>query len=61
MKILYLLFTFPFLAFLSEPGNAQPECLRQGGMCRPRPCPYVSLGHLDCQMGQMCCIRKPRK
>nr|AGF25389.1 beta-defensin-like protein [Bothrops leucurus] len=59
MKILYLLFTFLFLAFLSEPGNAQRRCRQKGGMCLPGPCPpgYVSLGQQDCRRGQMCCIR----
>nr|AGF25391.1 beta-defensin-like protein [Bothrops matogrossensis] len=60
MKILYLLFTFLFLAFLSEPGNAQRRCRQRRGICRPRPCPpeNFSLGRLDCQMGQMCCRRR---
>nr|AGF25392.1 beta-defensin-like protein [Bothrops neuwiedi] len=59
MKILYLLFTFLFLAFLSEPGNAQPECCQEGGICHSKQCPlgYSSLGRLDCQLGQRCCIR----
>nr|AGF25386.1 beta-defensin-like protein [Bothrops jararaca] len=63
MKILYLLFTFLFLAFLSEPGNAQEECLQQGGFCRLIRCPfgYDSPEQQDCRKGQRCCIRKPRK
>nr|AGF25383.1 beta-defensin-like protein [Bothrops atrox] len=57
MKILYLLFTFLFLAFLSEPGNAQRECYWQRGFCRSKGCPfgYDSLGRLDCPLGYVCC------
>nr|AGF25387.1 beta-defensin-like protein [Bothrops jararaca] len=60
MKILYLLFTFLFLAFLSEPGNAQVRCRRLGGICILSRCPlrYDSLGQQDCLKGQKCCRRR---
>ncbi|KAG8147756.1 hypothetical protein E2320_001419 [Naja naja] len=59
MKILYLLFAFIFLAFLSEPGNAQPRCRRLGGRCFQRRCPPISInvGGQDCRMGFICCLR----
>nr|BAN89440.1 crotasin-like_protein [Ovophis okinavensis] len=59
MKILYLLFAFLFLAFLSEPGNAQGQCYRPGGLCLSDPCPsgHLDLGQVDCQPGQKCCRR----
>ncbi|XP_015680255.1 crotasin-like [Protobothrops mucrosquamatus] len=61
MKILYLLFTFLFLAFLSEPGNAQPpECRNIGGQCYQSRCPdgKNNNGWKDCEWGQLCCNRK---
>ncbi|KAK9405227.1 beta-defensin-like [Crotalus adamanteus] len=59
MKILYLLFAFLFLAFLSEPGNAQRLCLRRGGLCFPNPCPHGhhDFGQLDCGREWKCCIQ----
>ncbi|KAK9405202.1 beta-defensin-like [Crotalus adamanteus] len=59
MKILYLLFAFLFLAFLSEPGDAQPRCLHRGGLCFPNRCPprYVDLKQLDCSPQRKCCRR----
>ncbi|KAK9405203.1 beta-defensin-like [Crotalus adamanteus] len=63
MKILYLLFTFLFLAFLSEPGNAQRLCLRRGGHCFGYQCPggFLDLGQLDCPRQFTCCKRTRRK
>ncbi|KAK9405151.1 beta-defensin-like [Crotalus adamanteus] len=57
MKILYLLFAFLFLAFLSERGNAQRRCRRLGGCCHFRRCPSetFNLGQLDCGLLQKCC------
>ncbi|XP_039220077.1 myotoxin-1-like [Crotalus tigris] len=57
MKILYLLFAFLFLAFLSEPGNAQPRCRRLGGKCFRKRCPpkHVYLGRQDCWQRRRCC------
>ncbi|KAG8123032.1 hypothetical protein E2320_018381 [Naja naja] len=57
MKILYFLFAFLFLAFLSEPGNAHHLCGSQGGRChqyrcRPR---HDDLGQRDCPWRWKCC------
>ncbi|XP_060548147.1 crotamine-like [Pantherophis guttatus] len=56
MKIIYLLFAFLFLAFLSEPGNAQPVCYSRRGSCL-HVClpPSVDLHRLDCRHGWTCC------
>nr|AGF25395.1 beta-defensin-like protein [Lachesis muta] len=60
MKILYLLFPFLFLAFLSEPGNAQGQCHQQRGRCFLHQCPlsHYFLGRLDCGPGRRCCRRR---
>ncbi|KAG8127320.1 hypothetical protein E2320_014249 [Naja naja] len=57
MKILYLLFAFLFLAFLSEPGNAQRRCHSLRGRCHYRHCRgnTISIGIQDCQQGFLCC------
>ncbi|KAK9405256.1 beta-defensin-like [Crotalus adamanteus] len=57
MKILYLLFAFLFLAFLSEPGDAQPRCNQVGGFCRPVRCPRTSEIEKDCGLRWKCCKR----
>ncbi|KAK9405150.1 beta-defensin-like [Crotalus adamanteus] len=59
MKILYLLFTFLFLAFLSEPGNAHQQCRRVGGHCFRKLCPprHRYLGQQDCGPRRRCCRR----
>ncbi|KAK9405255.1 beta-defensin-like [Crotalus adamanteus] len=58
MKILYLLFAFLFLAFLSEPGNAQRQCFNLQGSCR-FICPLgtTNSGEQDCEPLLSCCIR----
>uniref|UniRef100_A0A182C5S4 Defensin n=1 Tax=Phalotris mertensi TaxID=1260334 RepID=A0A182C5S4_9SAUR len=60
MKILYLLFALLFLAFLSEPGNAQPRCHSQGGRCYFLLCPWNTIDHgqLDCPGTRICCEPK---
>nr|AGF25394.1 beta-defensin-like protein [Lachesis muta] len=56
MKILYLLFPFLFLAFLSEPGNAQEWCRGLGGFCSFYQCrPGHDLGPQDCWPERRCC------
>nr|QIM55390.1 beta defensin-like protein [Sistrurus miliarius] len=59
MKILYLLSAFLFLAFLSEPGNAQPRCHGVSGFCRPDHCPpgTTDIRQQDCPWGQSCCVK----
>nr|QIM55387.1 beta defensin-like protein [Sistrurus miliarius]QIM55388.1 beta defensin-like protein [Sistrurus miliarius]QIM55389.1 beta defensin-like protein [Sistrurus miliarius] len=59
MKILYLLFAFLFLAFLSEPGNARGQCRRLEGRCFRRRCPlrHVDLKLQDCGPRRRCCRR----
>ncbi|KAK9405289.1 beta-defensin-like [Crotalus adamanteus] len=63
MKILYLLFAFLFLAFLSEPGNAQRRCRRLGGRCHFRRCPFETfdIGKQDCGLLQKCCRQESGK
>ncbi|KAK9405258.1 beta-defensin-like [Crotalus adamanteus] len=60
MKILYLLSAFLFLAFLSEPGNAQRQCFQVGGFCRLGRCPFdtSNIGKLGCPGRFMCCKSK---
>nr|AEU60009.1 crotamine 1 [Crotalus oreganus helleri] len=59
MKILYLLFAFLFLAFLSEPGNAYKRCHKKGGHCFPKEkiCipPSSDFGKMDCRWKWKCC------
>ncbi|KAK9412215.1 Cts-p2: Crotasin [Crotalus adamanteus] len=58
MKILYLLFAFLFLAFLSEPGNADHKCRDAGGMCSLTMCVTgTDLGQQDCVSQLRCCKR----
>nr|APZ74626.1 beta-defensin-like protein [Phalotris mertensi]APZ74627.1 beta-defensin-like protein [Phalotris mertensi]APZ74628.1 beta-defensin-like protein [Phalotris mertensi]APZ74630.1 beta-defensin-like protein [Phalotris mertensi]APZ74631.1 beta-defensin-like protein [Phalotris mertensi] len=58
MKILYLLFALLFLAFLSQPGNAQPRCHSRGGRCYSPRCPINTKCHgkMDCPRGSICCV-----
>uniref|UniRef100_A0A182C5X6 Defensin n=2 Tax=Phalotris mertensi TaxID=1260334 RepID=A0A182C5X6_9SAUR len=60
MKILYLLFALLFLAFLSEPGNAQRICLGGRGFCHSTPCPRstIDYGKKDCWGSLRCCEPK---
>nr|AEY69048.1 crotamine-like precursor [Thamnodynastes strigatus]AEY69049.1 crotamine-like precursor [Thamnodynastes strigatus]APZ74619.1 beta-defensin-like protein [Thamnodynastes strigatus]APZ74621.1 beta-defensin-like protein [Thamnodynastes strigatus]APZ74622.1 beta-defensin-like protein [Thamnodynastes strigatus] len=57
MKILYLLFALLFLAFLSEPGNAQDLCHNLGGRCFRNRCSWSLRNHggQDCPWGSVCC------
>nr|Q6HAA2.1 RecName: Full=Crotasin; Flags: Precursor [Crotalus durissus terrificus]AAT47437.1 crotasin [Crotalus durissus terrificus] len=63
MKILYLLSAFLFLAFLSESGNAQPQCRWLDGFCHSSPCPSgtTSIGQQDCLWYESCCIPRYEK
>nr|BAN89441.1 crotasin-like_protein [Ovophis okinavensis] len=58
MKILYLLFAFLFLAFLSEPGSASHKCHDAKGMCSLTECTSgTNLGQKDCAKNLRCCKR----
>nr|APZ74629.1 beta-defensin-like protein [Phalotris mertensi] len=60
MKILYLLFALLFLAFLSEPGNAQFYfCVGGRGRCYSGPCPRptTDIGNQNCPGRLTCCVR----
>ncbi|KAK9405263.1 beta-defensin-like [Crotalus adamanteus] len=63
MKILYLLFAFLFLAFLSEPGNAQRLCRQVGGFCNFSRCPFPTsnIGKLGCGPQRKCCRQRSGK